>query len=295
MVYAFYQHGGKDLKVAENELLLSLHRSYDLYNYFLLLIADVTRLHEQRLENRKNRYLPSAEDRSPNMRLVNNRFARQVQANEMLYAYVKKRGISWANETGFVKWVLKLILESDIYRAYIEHPDDSYETDREFWRTVFQKLICGNDALEDALEDISIHWNDDVGIIETFVLKTIRRFSEEAGSKQELLPMFKNEEDHEFGILLFRQSILHGDAYRERIVRHLKNWEADRIANMDMYIMQVALTEILHFPKIPLSVTLNEYIEAAKYYSTPKSGTFVNGMLESVVQELKNEKLLWKE
>jgi N utilization substance protein B len=295
MVYACYQKGGVDIKVAENELLLSLQRSYDLYYYFLLLIVEVTRLQERRLETRKNKYRPSEEELSPNTRLVENRFARQVQENEMLQKYVKDHGISWVNESDFVKRMLESILESDVYRDYLACPENSYDVDREFWRSVFRQQICGNEALEEALEDMSIYWNDDVDIIETFIIKTIRRFDESAGSRQALLPMYKDEEDREFAVTLFRQALLHGDEYRERIARHLKNWESERVANMDLIIMQVAIAEILHFPKIPLSVTLNEYIDAARYYSTPKSGTFINGILESVVQDLKNEKSLLKQ
>ncbi len=294
IVFAYYQNGSNDLKVAENELLLSLRRSYDLYYYFLLLVVEVTRLQERRIDARKNKYLPTEEELHPNMRLVNNRFARQLEANEMLQAYVKEHGISWVNETDFVKTVLDLILTSDLYAEYKENVDDSYEADREFWRAVFRRLICGNEELESALEDISIYWNDDIEIIETFVIKTIKRFQESRESKQDLLPMFKDDEDREYAIQLFRRTLLHGEEYRERINRHLKNWESERVANMDLYIMQIAMAELLGFPNIPVSVTLNEYIEAAKYYSTPKSGTFINGILDAIVQELKEDKLLLK-
>ena len=126
------------------------------------------------------------------------------------------------------------------------------------------------------------------------MIKTIKRFEEAHGSRQELLPMFKDEEDRDFAIQLFRKTLLYGEEYRERIDRHLRNWESERVANMDLYIMQMALAELLHFPNIPVNVTLNEYIDAAKAYSTPKSGTFINGILDSIVQELAQEKLLFK-
>lgn len=294
IVFAYYQNGSNDLRVAENELLLSLRRSYDLYYYFLLLIVEVTRLHERRLDTRKHKYLPTEEELNPNMRLVNNRLARQIEANGKLQAYVKEHGVSWVNETDFVKRVLELILNSELYAEYKDSEDDSYETDREFWRAVFRKLICRNEELENALEDISIYWNDDIEIIQTFVIKTIKRFEEAHGSRQELLPMFKDEEDRDFAIQLFRKTLLYGEEYRERIDRHLRNWESERVANMDLYIMQMALAELLHFPNIPVNVTLNEYIDAAKAYSTPKSGTFINGILDSIVQELAQEKLLFK-
>lgn len=294
IVFAYYQNGSDDLKMAENELLLSLCRSYDLYYYFLLLIVEVTRLHERQLDTRKHKYLPTSDELNPNMRLVNNRLARQIEANGKLQAYVKEHGVSWVNETDFVKRVLELILNSELYAEYKDSEDDSYETDREFWRAVFRKLICRNEELENALEDISIYWNDDIEIIQTFVIKTIKRFEEAHGSRQELLPMFKDEEDRDFAIQLFRKTLLYGEEYRERIDRHLRNWESERVANMDLYIMQMALAELLHFPNIPVNVTLNEYIDAAKAYSTPKSGTFINGILDSIVQELAQEKLLFK-
>ena len=294
IVFAYYQNGSDDLKMAENELFLSLRRSYDLYYYFLLLIVEVTRLHERQLDTRKHKYLPTSDELNPHMRLVNNRLARQIEANGKLQAYVKEHGVSWVNETDFVKRVLELILNSELYAEYKDSEDDSYETDREFWRAVFRKLICRNEELENALEDISIYWNDDIEIIQTFVIKTIKRFEEAHGSRQELLPMFKDEEDRDFAIQLFRKTLLYGEEYRERIDRHLRNWESERVANMDLYIMQMALAELLHFPNIPVNVTLNEYIDAAKAYSTPKSGTFINGILDSIVQELAQEKLLFK-
>ena len=294
IVFAYYQNGSDDLKMAENELFLSLRRSYDLYYYFLLLIVEVTRLHERQLDTRKHKYLPTSDELNPNMRLVNNRLAWQIEANGKLQAYVKEHGVSWVNETDFVKRVLELILNSELYAEYKDSEDDSYETDREFWRAVFRKLICRNEELENALEDISIYWNDDIEIIQTFVIKTIKRFEEAHGSRQELLPMFKDEEDRDFAIQLFRKTLLYGEEYRERIDRHLRNWESERVANMDLYIMQMALAELLHFPNIPVNVTLNEYIDAAKAYSTPKSGTFINGILDSIVQELAQEKLLFK-
>lgn len=295
IVYSYYQNGNNDLKVAENELLFSLRKSYDLYHYFLLLLIEVTNLQKRILETRKNKYMPTAAELNPNTRLIDNRFVAQLEQNESLRKYVAEQGISWSNDEDFVKSVLDLIVSSDVYTEYLDNENDSYETDKEFWRSAFKKLICGNEMIEDYLEDKSIYWNDDIGIVETFTLKTIKQFSEKEGAQQKLLPMFKDLEDQSFAIKLFRQSLLKGTDLRERINKHMKNWETERIANMDLIIMQVALAEILTFPSIPINVTLNEYIDAAKYYSTPKSGTFINGILDSVVGELKKEKLLLKD
>lgn len=295
IVYSYYQNGNGDLKVAENELLFSLQKSYDLYHYFLLLIVDVTNLQKRMLEARKNKFMPTDAERNPNTRLIDNRFAAQLESNEALQKYVSEQGISWCNDEDFIKSVLEYILASDTYNTYIFNENDSYETDKEFWRTVFKKLICGNEMIEDHLEDKSIYWNDDIEIVETFAMKTMKQFEEKQGSKQALLPMFKDLEDKSFAIKLFRQSLLKGQEFREQINRHMKNWETERIANMDLIIMQVALAEIVTFPSIPVNVTLNEYIDTAKYYSTPKSANFINGILDSIVGELKKDNLLLKD
>ena len=257
IVYSYYQNGHGDLKVAENELMFSLQKSYDLYHYLLLLMVEVTRLHGRNLDIRKHKFMPTPEDLTPNTRLIDNRFIHQLADNEALNQYVSDQGISWANDEDFVKQILDMILASDIYANYLDNKADNYETDRDFWRQIFKKLICSSEYIEEYLEDKSIYWNDDISIIETFVLKTIKKFEESAGSKQKLLPMFKDKDDKIFATKLFHQAILKGKEYRELISKHMNNWESERIANIDMLIMQVALAEIMSFPTIPTSVSLN--------------------------------------
>ena len=294
IVYAFYQKDSKDLQVAENELLMSLRRSYDLYHYFLLLIVDITHMYERVTEIKRNKYRPTDEDLNPDMRLLHNRFVRQLEENEALLDYAKKHGLTWADDMDFIKRMLEMILASEEYVDYLNNKADNYEEDKEFWRLVFKRLISNNEFVEDYLEEKSIYWTDDVEIIESFVIKTIKRFDAFSGKTQQLMPMYHNQEDYDFVIKLFRQTLLHGDEYREIIERHTKNWESERVAQMDLIIMQIALTEILCFPSIPVSVTLNEYIDAARYYSTPKSGAFINGVLDSIVEELVKENRLLK-
>ena len=289
IIYAYYQKGSKDLKMAENELLLSLRRSYDLYHYLLLLIVEVTRMYERVIDAKRNKYRPTDEDMNPDLRLLNNRLTNQIAKNEALNMYAKQHSIYWTDDKNFIKKVLDIILESCIYADYLRNETDNYEVDKEFWRLIFKRIISDNEFIEDYLEEKCVYWNDDVEIIESFVLKTIKRFSQSAGEKQQLIPMFHNNDDYEFVIQLFRQTLLHGDEYRELIDRHTKNWESERVANMDLVIMQVAVAEIMNFPTIPINVTLNEYIDAARYYSTPKSSAFINGVLDSIVEELKKE------
>lgn len=295
IVYSYYQNGSGDLKVAENELMFSLQKSYMLYHYLLLLIIEVTNLHRRNLDTHKHKFIPTLDDLTPNTRLIANRFVKQLADNEMLSQYVTAEGISWANDEDFIKQVLEMILASDIYVHYLENKEDNYETDREFWHQIFKKLICCSEYVEEYLEDKSIYWNDDIAIIETFVLKTIKKFKETDGSKQELLPMFKDKGDKLFATQLFHQTILKEKEYRKWICKHMKNWEFERVAKIDMLIMQVAIAEIMTFPTIPTNVSLNEYIDMAKYYSTPKSGTFINGILDSIVNELKKERLILKD
>lgn len=294
ILFAYYQNGEKNIATAEKELMFSLKKSYDLYHYLLLLINEVTYLQERIIDNRRHKYLPTEKELNPNMRFINNRFATQLAQNESLLKYTKDESISWSNDTDFTRNVLDLIKESDLYTQYMNSDDTSFEADREFWRATFKHVIGGSEFVYEYLEDKCLYWNEDIDIVETFVLKTIKRFDEKKGAKQPLLPMYKDEEDIEFARTLFRLSIEKGREYRDIINDHLKNWETERVANMDLLLMQIALTEILNFPTIPLKVTLNEYIDAAKTYSTPKSGTFINGILDSVVKDLKNKNLLFK-
>ena len=294
IVYSHYQNDNKDLKAAETELQFSLRKSYDLYHYLLLLIVELTTQQKQNIATRKAKFRPSYEEMNPNERFINNRFAAQVQSNQFLQKYITEQGISWSIDTDFIKSTLETVLNSPLYADYINNPVDNYEVDKEFWKNVFKKLICNNDDINEYLEDKSIYWNDDIEIVETFALKTIKRFQEEAGATQELLPMYKDKEDLQFATKLFRQTLLKSTELRERINKHLKNWETERIANMDLVILQVALAEIMNFPSIPVNVTLNEYIDNAKCYSTPKSGNFINGVLDSIIKELKSDNLLLK-
>ncbi len=294
IVYSYYQNGKGDLNVAEKELLFSLQKSYDLYFYYLLLITEITDLQKRLIDARKNKLLPSEEELNPDTRLINNRFAAQLAENETLRKQVDERKLSWADDEEFIRALLDKILASDIYQDYLKKENDSYATDKEFWRQVFKKFICNDETVDEHLEDKNIYWND-TDIVSSFALKTIKKFSEKNGSAQPLMPMFKDLDDKTFAINLFRQTILKGPEWRERVEKYLQNWEMERVAQMDMVILQTAMAEIFSFPTIPTNVTLNEYINAAKYFSTPKSGTFINGILNAIITELKKEGGLLKD
>ena len=294
IVYAYYQNGGKNLDTAEKELFFSLSKAYDLYNYLLLLMVEVTKQANKRLNAAKNKLVPTKEELFPNTKFVENRFIAQLEVNKQLLEFSNNQKKTWENEADFVKTLCDKILESDIYKEYMASETSSYEEDRELWRKLYKNIIFNNIELDQVLEDQSLYWNDDKEIVDTFVLKTIKRFDEKNGAKQELLPEFKDEEDQDFARRLFRRTNLNAEYYRHLISENTKNWDLDRVAFMDVVIMQIALAEILSFPNIPVSVSLNEYVEIAKLYSTPKSGGFINGTLDGIVNSLKKENKLTK-
>ena len=294
IVYAYYQNGGKNLDTAEKELFFSLSKAYDLYNYLLLLMVEITRCAAKKQNAAKSKLLPTAEELYPNTKFVDNRFIAQLEVNKQLLEFSETQKKTWENESEFVKSLCEKIMDSDIYKEYMASETSSYEEDRELWRKIYKRIIFNNPELDQVLEDQSLYWNDDKEIVDTFVLKTIKRFDEKNGAKQELLPEFKDEEDQDFARRLFRRTILNADYYRHLISENTRNWELDRVAFMDVVIMQIALAEILSFPNIPVSVSLNEYVEIAKLYSTPKSGSFINGTLDGIVKILKEDNKLTK-
>ncbi len=294
IVYAYHQNGSKNLDAAEKELFFSLSKAYDLYNYLLMLMIAITEYAQKRIDAAKAKLAPTTEELYPNTKFIENKFIAQLEINKQLTNFATNQKRTWANDQDFIKGLYDKIITSDIYQSYMNSEENSYIADRELWRKIYKTFIFNNDSLDQVLEDQSLYWNDDKEIVDTFVLKTIKRFEEKNGADQELLPEFKDDEDREFARRLFRRSILNADYYRHLISENTKNWDLDRIAFMDIIIMQTALAEILSFPNIPISVSLNEYVEIAKLYSTFKSGSFINGTLDGIVNRLKKEGKLTK-
>lgn len=295
IIYAFYQNGSKNLDTAEKELFFSLSKAYDLYNYLLLLMVAVTKTAAKKIEVGKHKHNPTAEELSPNTKFIDNKFISQLEVNSQLNDFVtNQRKNPWENETEVVKALTEKIMESDVYNEYMTQTETSFDNDRELWRKIYKKIIFDFSPLDQTLEDLSLYWNDDKEIVDTFVLKTIKRFDPANGKQQPLLPEFKDDEDKDFARRLFRRSILNADYYRHLISQTSKNWDLSRVALMDLVLMQTALAEILTFQNIPISVSLNEYVELAKRYSTPKSGSYINGTLDAIVKQLRKDGKLIK-
>ena len=292
LTYAYYQNGSKNIDAAEKELIFSLSKAYDLYNYLLALIVGIT--HESR------RHLEVAQSRAqregtemPSQRFAYNRFAMQLEENRMLNDFMEAQKKNWNDEPEFLKKIYTQITESQIYKDYMAAPEDDYNADREVWRKLYRTLIQDNSDLDALLEEQSLYWNDDKETVDTFVLKTIKRFDEKNKANQELLPEYDSEEDRDYARKLFRATIMNGNEYQHYMSEASRNWDFSRLAYMDIVIMQIAIAEMLTFPSIPISVTINEYVELAKLYSTPRSGAYINGMLDTIARHLvKTGKLL---
>ena len=285
LTYAYYQNGNKNIDSAEKELFFSLSKAYDLYNQLLMLIVAVTRESRRRLDvvQAKARREGTPE---PSRKFADNRFALQLESNKQLGEFMETQKRTWADEPEFVGHLFELIEQSQIYKDYMESEDDDYNTDRELWRRIYRTLIQENDDLDQLLEEQSLYWNDDKEVVDTFVLKTIKRFDEKNGAKQELLPEYDSEEEKDYARKLFRSTILNADDYQRLMSEASRNWDFSRLAYMDVIIMQIAIAEMMTFPTIPLSVTINEFGELAKYYSTPRSAGYINGMLDTIARHL---------
>ena len=285
LTYAYYQNGNKNMDNAEKELLFSLSKAYDLYNYMLELIVTISHEERKRVEIAAQRAAREG-TAMPSSKFIDNKFALQLEENKMLCEFLEDKKLSWEENIEFVRKTCQQIEQSEAYKEYMASNDNSYEADREIWRKLYRQLIQENEELDSILEEKSLYWNDDKEIVDTFVLKTIKRFDPKNKAKQELLPEYKDQEDKDFAQKLFRATILNADQYQRLMSDNTRNWDFSRLAYMDIVIMQIAIAEMLNFPSIPISVTINEYVELAKLYSTPRSGSYINGMLDAIARNL---------
>ena len=285
LTYAYYQNGHHNMDTAEKELLFSLSKAYDLYNYLLELIVAITQEERRRVDIATRRAEREGTE-APSQRFAFNKFATHLEENEQLNLFMEDKKMTWENDIEAVRKLCDQIEQSSLYKEYMESEDDSYEADRELWRRIYRTLIQENADLDVVLEEKSLYWNDDKEIVDTFVLKTIKRFDPANKAAQELLPEYDDDEDREFALKLFRSTILNADTYQRFMSETSRNWNFSRLAYMDVVIMQIAIAEMLTFPNIPINVTINEYVDLAKLYSTPKSGGYINGMLDAIARHL---------
>lgn len=296
MLYAYMvSKDSMTLTTAKKELKKSLDKSYELYNALLKLMIELTDVQDLRLDEAKHKFLPTEEDLNPNMRFVENEFVKRLRADQTLADFVDDKKINWRDDELFVRLLLDKILRSEEYQEYMEMPKTSLVRDGEVWYQLMKKVVLPDENLLEHLQSMSVYYtDDDLQIMGQFVMKTIRRFEDEEA--QPILPQYKNDDDSKFGEQLFSKAVAEmeeNNSYIDQFVKTEK-WDVERIALMDRVVMCTALTEIRNYPSIPVNVSLNEYIELAKDYSTPRSGQFVNGILNAVVNKLRADKVIIK-
>lgn len=296
LVYAYYQNEGKTTEVALKELDFSLQKAHDLYRLLLLLLVELRRRAERvnAVYEAKKKRVGGGEISSNDKLLADNLFLKQLSENEELLEFEASQKWMWSNEDTFLKKLYDAWLNDNLFLRYVDTKVHDYESDRELVRKLYKNHVEKSEEFDALLEEQSLYWNDDKEIVDSFVLKTIKRFQAENGAAQELLPAYAAQEDQEFAGRLFKTTIERCSEMRNVVKNNIKKWQFNRVAFMDLVIMQIALTEMLEFPSIPLNVTFNEYLDIAKVYSTPRSAGFIHGVLEGITKRLKEEGVLLK-
>lgn len=285
-LYAYRKEENPTFEVFYKELEVSLKKSYEQYLTFLMLLSELRRYADLRISQIQERQIKDEAAWKRLVKLVNNLVLKQLDENPEFLSATEKMSVE--NFKVSFKEIFNTVISSEFYEEYLK-AESSYDSDKMFVRTVLLNVIAETESLFDSFEEDSIFWNDDVDNVVSMVDKTIKNFAEKNEFGGEILPMFADAETHDFGYTLFTKAIKLWDEINPYIDKNLKNWKQERVAEMDIIIIQLAITEMMTFPEIPIPVSINEYIELAKWYSTGNSGQFVNGIVYKVAEEFKKE------
>jgi len=294
ILYAFFHSDSDDLMKFERELEKSINQTYALYVHLLLLLVNLRSLAEQKIEKGRNKLLPTQEDLNPNTKFINNKVLCLLTKNLLLLDKAKSEVVYWDENPEVMTKLLRQIQESEFYKTYMAESESSFIDDRKFVSALFMEFIAANEDLHTFLEEKSIYWSDDFSIANLSVIKTLKAFKEDADEYTRILPLYKNEDDRKYSFNLLKRTLVNSAEYKKYIVETASNWGEERISDMDQLLMQMAISELLHFETIPVKVTLNEYIELSKDYSSQKSKLFINGVIDKLVIRFKEEGKLKK-
>lgn len=291
-----YESSNADLTTGEKNMLKSINDIQDLYLYMLLLLTDMVEMARRQIETNKVKRLPTPEDLNPNLKFVENKVAEIIDSNVEIQKLIETKKISWAVESDNVKKLWRLVRDSDEYIEYMANPERSFQEDKQFLITIFKNYVAEYEVLHDFLEDRSMYWHDDLALVAVNIVKFLNTLKQDDDTNRSILPtLYKDKEDDvKFIKELFKKTITHEEELSKLIDENTSNWELERIAKLDVLLMKMALTEVLYFRNIPVKVSLNEYIELSKNYSTPNSATFVNGVLDKLIQKLKADNKILK-
>ncbi len=290
-VYSWNKSKDTDIVKVEKQFLKSLEKVEELYTLLLLILVEVRDFAEDFQEDAKKKKLPSDEDLNPKTKFIDNLFIQKLKDDTSLMSKANELKLSFSDSRSLIKAIYLDVIKTPLYENYMSEEETGFDVDKKFILKLFSKHIIDVAALQDFLNEQYIYWDDDLPFVSSMIVKTIKESSD---SKISLFDLFNNKEEKDFALNLLRFSIIHSDEYTELISSKTKNWEIDRVALMDLILMQMALTELLKMPQIPVKVSINEYLELAKYYSTPNSKNFVNGILDNLHIELKQKGLITK-
>ncbi|MFY0631359.1 MAG: transcription antitermination factor NusB [Flavobacteriaceae bacterium] len=292
-VYAMVQSHNDDVVKEEKFVKHSIKKMFDLYALLLHLLVEVQKLAEEKLEISKKKYLATKEDLAPNTKFINNKLIKKIADSNSLLLHLEAQKLNnWTLDDEYVKIIWDKLQKSELYTRYLDTVEDSYKVDKSFVIDFFKEIIAPNEKLSEYFEDTNITWVDDIPFVNTWVVRTLNK--QNTNGSFLLGSLYKNQDDEDFVTEIFRKVMLNHHKFEEDIKNHTPNWESDRIADMDMILIKMGACEFLHFPSIPTRVTINEYIEIAKDYSTQKSGYFVNGVLDKLSKEYLQSKRLVK-
>ncbi len=299
-IYAFQQEGPENINAGEKQLIVSLNKLYELYIYLLSLIIEISDFARRRIEENRLKQLPTPEDLNPNLRFIENRFIHQLVNNR---DYLKRNSsykINWVDEEDMIRKLYNLMREDEAYTAYMNKSQVSYVDEKHVVEMVILRLFSESDHLRSYFDERNIYWNEDFDTAVMMVDKTIKGFKESADEFTSLPTLLKDEnnsdgsEDMQFVKHLYRKTLINSDELNAVISERASNWDLDRIAVMDTILIKMAITELIEFPSIPVKVTLNEYIELSKEYSSPKSKVFINGVLDKLIVDYKEQGIIKK-
>lgn len=292
-VYAMLQSNSDNLVKEEKFLLTSIDRMYDLYVLSLSILVNVQEMAANHLEISKKKYLASLEDKKPNTKFIDNQLISILKESYSIQNYLEDRHLNnWKNDNEFIRVIWDLIQKSETYAKYIATKESGFTEDKEFVIAIFKDVIAPNEKLADYFEDQNISWVDDIPFVNTWVVKSLNAMS--ATKPFVLGELYKDKSDQEFVLELFRKVILNHEKYDEEINEKTPNWDTERIADIDLILIKMALSEFLHFPSIPTRVSINEYIEISKDYSSQKSSFFINGVLDKLMKQYTASKRIKK-
>lgn len=279
--------GRESYQAAEKELLLSCEKTLDLLYFLLMLPYELKKQAVDKIEIGKSKYHPTPEEANPNMRFVENRVSEMLSENRELIDYCTKRGLVWASYKPFVKSLLTSLYSKDYFKEYMSSENCDFNSDKALIISFFREELEDNDALYEILEDMNIYWADDIAYVADIIIKMLSHLK--PSGKLKFPEIFLQEEDKEYALRLLTHSMLHYDDYVSLLAKYVHNWEPERLASTDTCLIVMGISEAVSFSSIPIKVTINEFVEISKYYSTQNSKVFVNGILEKVLFGLKEE------